>query len=61
MRRKQAVAIVFCTIIIFLTIARFFVDNTTPIGIIIRTAWIASGIIATIFAIIHLIKKKPEK
>ena len=58
MRKKQIVAIVLCIIIIFLTIIRFLIDNATPIGIIIRIMWITSGVIATILAIMHLIKFK---
>ena len=58
MRKKQILAIVLCIIITFLTIIRFFVDDTTSMGMIIRIMWITSGVIATILAIIYLIKLK---
>lgn len=55
MKRKIAV-IIFCVIITILTILRLFIHNTTFIGMIIRIMWLTFGVVATVLAIIHLIK-----
>ena len=58
MKKTKIIAVAFCLMITILTILRLLIDSTTLTGIIIRIMWIVSGVLATILAIIHLMKAK---
>ena len=58
MKKSKIIAVAFCLMITILTILRLLIDSTTLAGTIIRIMWIISGVLATILAVIHLMKAK---
>ena len=58
MKRNKITVIAFCLMIAILTVLRIILDETILIGMVVRIIWIISGLLATILAIIHLIKTK---
>ncbi|MBP3692436.1 MAG: hypothetical protein J6I80_04240 [Clostridia bacterium] len=58
MKKSKIIAVAFCLMITTLTILRLLIDDTSLAGTIIRIMWIISGVLATILAIIHLMKEK---
>lgn len=60
MKKSKIIAVAFCLMITILTILRLLIDSTTLAGTIIRIMWIISGVLATILAVIHLMKAKKQ-
>lgn len=60
MKKNKITAFAFCLVITTLTVLRLFIDSTTSAGTVIRILWIISGVLATILAVIHLMKAKKQ-
>ena len=57
-KKSKIIAVVFCLMIVILTILRFLIDSTTLAGTIITIIWMISVLLASIHPVICLMKAK---